>query len=78
MKIPQAHDDFPFVHISWGHIGTDLAVLDAAGRIFIFTNMYALGRMMMTRVSTIDQEDEMGAVVGMHWLSITPHQQRVR
>lgn len=76
LKIPQAHDDFPFVHISWGHIGTDLAVLDAAGRIFIFTNMYALGRMMMTRVSTIDQEDEMGAVVGMHWLSIIPHQQR--
>ena len=34
--------------------------------------------MMMTRVPTIDQEDEMGAVVGMHWLSIIPHQQRVR
>ncbi|OCL01533.1 hypothetical protein AOQ84DRAFT_443946 [Glonium stellatum] len=73
LKLPQAHEDFPFVHISWGHIGTDLAVLDAAGRIFVFTSIFALGRMVMTRAPAMDQEDEMGAVIGMHWLSIIPH-----
>ncbi|OCK74259.1 hypothetical protein K432DRAFT_430130 [Lepidopterella palustris CBS 459.81] len=76
LKNLPAHDEFPYVHISWAHIGTDLAVLDSAGRIYIFTNAFVLGRMNLTKTHVVDQEDEMAAVVGMHWLSIIPHQQK--
>jgi hypothetical protein len=77
LNIPPAQDEFPYIHIAWGHLGTDLVVIDTAGRVSIFTTIYALARMSPARGVLVDHEDEMGAVVGMHWLSLIPHQQKV-
>jgi mediator of RNA polymerase II transcription subunit 16, fungi type len=78
LAIPNFNEDLPITHLSWGHLGTDLAVVDSAGRTWIYTNHQAIGRMNVQRQPTSDLEDELGAVVGLHWLAIFPHQQKVR
>ncbi len=77
LKLPPLLDGSQLVHISWSSLGSDLIVVDAAGRVFIFTNGYALGRMQLTRASVVDQEDDLSGVVGMHWLPVFPLHQRV-
>lgn len=62
-------------------MGTDLAVVDNSGRISLFTNTFTfvLGRMQaMVKNSISEPESELSAVVGLHWLSIIPHFQKVR
>ncbi|KAF2088775.1 hypothetical protein K490DRAFT_63988 [Saccharata proteae CBS 121410] len=78
LQIPPVHDEFPLVHVSWGHLGVDLAILDAAGRVLIFTNNFALDRMHMTRDNVMDQEVETGTIVGLHWLPVFPQQAKYR
>ncbi|KAF2145598.1 uncharacterized protein K452DRAFT_264768 [Aplosporella prunicola CBS 121167] len=76
LPIHTVHDEFPIVHVSWGHLGVDLAVIDAAGRILIFTAEPALDRMRLSRDNFTDQETETGAIVGLHWLPVYPQQHR--
>ncbi|KAF2496127.1 hypothetical protein BU16DRAFT_508940 [Lophium mytilinum] len=76
LAIPAASDEFPYIHVAWGHLGTDLVVIDAAGRVSIYTTIYALARMKPSKTQFANHEDEMGAIVGMHWLSLIPHQQK--
>ena len=78
LKLPPNHEELQFVHLSWSSMGSDLVIVDAAGRILIYTNGYALGKMQLARPSMMDQHDELGAVVGLHWLLVFPVQQRVR
>ncbi|KAI9738670.1 MAG: mediator complex subunit [Cirrosporium novae-zelandiae] len=59
----------PLVHLSWNHSGTDFAAVDSYGRISIFVMNIAVKRYGLSRSSSLDQEDDMAALVGMFWLS---------
>lgn len=76
LEIPHGHDDLPFVHLSWSHLGNDLAVMNAAGHVMIFSCNMALDRMTYTRADASQPEAEMDAVVGLHWLAILPYEQK--
>jgi mediator of RNA polymerase II transcription subunit 16 len=65
-------------HLSWSHLGNDLAVTDDAGRVMVFSCAMALDRMHFTRAEVAQPESEIDAVVGMHWLAILPYAQKVR
>ncbi|KAL9621962.1 MAG: hypothetical protein Q9160_003624 [Pyrenula sp. 1 TL-2023] len=58
------------VHAQWNSTGTDLAVVDAAGRVAAFTITYtAVNAVNAVRSVVQDQEDDQGGVVGMMWLN---------
>ncbi|KAF2460799.1 mediator complex subunit 16-domain-containing protein [Lineolata rhizophorae] len=79
LEMPQLQDELQLVHVSWSHLGYDLAVVDSSGRVTIFTFSFSgvlLGKMNMTRTAVMDAEDEMGALVGLHWLPTFPHLQK--
>lgn len=58
------------VHLQWSPNGTDLAVVDAAGRVTtLLVTFTALNVLNVMRPLTLDQEDGLGAVVGMVWLN---------
>ncbi|KAH8731138.1 mediator complex, subunit Med16 [Phaeosphaeriaceae sp. PMI808] len=76
LKVPQGREEFPFVHLSWSHLGTDLAVMDAAGRVMVFSSAMALDRMQFIRAELAHPEAEVDGVVGMHWLGIIPYEAR--
>ena len=77
LEIPHHRDEYPYVHLSWSHLGNDIAIMDAAGHVIIFSCAMALDRMTYMRADTIQPEAEMDSVVGMHWLAILPYEQRV-
>lgn len=77
LEIPHGHYDHPFVHVSWSHLGHDLAVVDAAGHVLLFSPQSALDRMVSARVEVAHPEPEWDAVVGMHWLALLPYEQKV-
>lgn len=78
LEVPQGRDNFPFVHLSWSHLGNDLAVMDAAGRMLIFSCAMALDRMQYIKAELAHPEAEVDGVVGLHWLAIYPYEQKVR
>lgn len=77
LQIPSVHEEFPLVHVSWGHLGVDLAVVDAAGRILVYTAAQAADRMKLSREPFSDHESESNALVGLHWLPVAPQQVKV-
>ncbi|OJD37608.1 mediator of rna polymerase ii transcription subunit 16 [Diplodia corticola] len=74
LHIPSVHEEFPLVHVAWGHLGVDLAVVDAAGRILVYTAAQAADRMKLSREPFSDHESESNALVGLHWLPVAPQQ----
>ncbi|KAF2034910.1 hypothetical protein EK21DRAFT_97118 [Setomelanomma holmii] len=74
LEVPQGREEFPFVHLSWSHLGNDLAVMDAAGRVMVFSCAMALDRMHFIRAELAHPEAEVDSVVGMHWLAIHPYE----
>lgn len=78
LDIPSGHDEFPFVHLSWSHLGNDLAVMNSAGHVMIFSCAMLLDRMTLTRTNQAQSEADMDPVVGMHWLAMIPYEQKVR
>ncbi|KAF2743145.1 hypothetical protein M011DRAFT_411182 [Sporormia fimetaria CBS 119925] len=76
LEIPLQHNDFPYVHLSWSHLGNDLAVVDAAGRVLVFSCQGVMNRMALTRVNMSQTEAELDAVVGMNWLAMKPYEQK--
>ncbi|KAF2833269.1 hypothetical protein CC86DRAFT_365215, partial [Ophiobolus disseminans] len=74
LQVPRGRDEFPFVHLSWSHLGNDLAVMDAAGRVMVFSCAMALDRMTFIRADLAHPEAEVDGVVGMHWLAIHPYE----
>lgn len=77
LELPQGSEVFPLIHLSWSHLGNDLAIMDQAGRVMIFSCAMALDRMHFTRAEIAHPESEVDAVVGMHWLAILPYAQKV-
>lgn len=58
------------VHLSWNQTGSELAVVDMFGRISIFSILIAMNRFATSRSCVLDQEDDLGAIVGLSWLNI--------
>lgn len=67
-QLSAAVDKHRIVHLSWNPPGSDLAVVDIYGRIFIFTLTIAMNRITMTRRPPVDSEDDLNALVGLTWL----------
>lgn len=78
LEFPQGRDVFPLVHLSWSHLGNDLAVMDEVGRVMVFQCQMALDRLQFIRAELSHPESEADVVVGMHWLAILPYEQKVR
>lgn len=78
LEVPRGHEKFPFVHLSWSHLGNDLVAIDAAGRVLIFSCNMVLNRMQYIKAEPAHPENEADGVVGLHWLAILPYEQKVR
>ncbi|KAH6615244.1 mediator complex, subunit Med16 [Boeremia exigua] len=76
LEFPQGREHFPFVHLSWSHLGNDIAVVDAAGRVLNFSCVMALDRMHYIKAELAHPEAEADGVVGLHWLAIYPYEQK--
>ncbi|KAJ4367457.1 Mediator of RNA polymerase II transcription subunit 16 [Neocucurbitaria cava] len=76
LELPQGREIFPFTHLSWSHLGNDLAVMDEAGRVMVFTCAMALDRLQLIRAELAHPESEVDSVVGMHWLAMLPYEQK--
>ncbi|KAF2686468.1 hypothetical protein K458DRAFT_198476 [Lentithecium fluviatile CBS 122367] len=76
VEIPSGHNDYPFVHLSWSHLGNDLVIINSAGHVLVFSCAMALDRMSFMRAESGPPESDMDAVVGMHWLAILPYEQK--
>ncbi|XPS74919.1 Mediator of RNA polymerase II transcription subunit 16 [Ascochyta lentis] len=76
LDIPQGREHYPFVHLSWSHLGNDIAVIDAAGRVLNFSCAMALDRMQYIKAELAHPEAEADGVVGLHWLAIYPYEQK--
>jgi hypothetical protein len=77
LDLPQHHDEFRLTHLSWSHLGNDLAVVNEAGHVMIFSCAMVLDRMNFMRTELSQSDSEGDGVVGMHWLAIYPYEQKV-
>ncbi|KAL2067489.1 hypothetical protein VTL71DRAFT_1914 [Oculimacula yallundae] len=64
-----ALDGGPLKHISWSPTGSDLAVIDAAGRVTILAIFSALNKPGLSRACQNDPVDDLHGVVGCYWLN---------
>ncbi|KAI5865169.1 RNA polymerase II mediator complex subunit Sin4 [Durotheca rogersii] len=62
----------PLVHLTWGPVLSELAVIDAVGRVAILNFSANLNRPLMPRRWDADPIDDLHAVVGTYWLPNMP------
>lgn len=63
----------PLVHLSWSSTSIpELAIIDAVGRVALLTFSIALNRPYFFRKWDADPLDDLNAIVGCYWLSLTP------
>lgn len=68
----------PLVHVIWGPVNSELAIIDAAGRVLIANFSGNLNRPTVTRVWDGDSVDDAQAIVGTYWLqNLQPTKSRV-
>lgn len=68
-----AQDGIPLKHLSWSPTGSDLAVIDASGRVTILDIFSSLNKPSLKRSCQLDDPaDDLHAVVGCHWLNVAP------
>lgn len=68
----------PLVHLVWANTSSpDLAIIDAVGRVSIVSFSISLNHPFLQRKWDTDPVDDVHAVVGAYWLSITPSNQQV-
>ncbi|KAI9759075.1 MAG: mediator complex subunit [Chaenotheca gracillima] len=68
-QVQAIHESQPLAHISWNQAGSELAVVDVLGRLSIFSIFIAINRLISSRSGLVDQPDDLGAIVGLKWLS---------
>ncbi|KAN0117358.1 mediator of RNA polymerase-like protein II transcription subunit 16 [Hyaloscypha variabilis] len=68
-----ALDGGPLKHLSWSPTGSDLAVIDAAGRITILAVFSSLNKPSLSRTCGGDPADDLHGIVGCYWLNIAPY-----
>jgi hypothetical protein len=66
------------VHLAWNYVGSELAVVDSCGRIFVFQNHSSMGRMHLLRSGANDPDNELHALAALHWLPVAPYLETVR
>ncbi|QSZ30359.1 hypothetical protein DSL72_004882 [Monilinia vaccinii-corymbosi] len=71
-------DGGPLKHLSWSPTGSELAVIDSAGRIIILQIFSSLNKPMMCRPCSPDAADDLNAVVGCFWLNLGPVPNRLQ
>lgn len=64
--------DVPLKHLVWNPQGSELAVIDSAGRITIVSLFNSLNRPTMSKNSRDDPVDDLQRVVGCYWLNLAP------
>ncbi|KAI0445978.1 RNA polymerase II mediator complex subunit Sin4 [Xylaria telfairii] len=62
----------PIVHLSWGPASSELAVIDAVGRVFLLNFNSDLNRPMISRRWDTDPIDDLHTIVGTYWLNQLP------
>ncbi|EED24095.1 RNA polymerase II Mediator complex subunit Sin4, putative [Talaromyces stipitatus ATCC 10500] len=68
-QIAQLHLGQQLLHLCWNETGSDLAVLDASGRISILSIPTALNNLAISRQTVVDPPDDGAQVVGMMWMN---------
>lgn len=68
-----AMDGGPLKHLSWSPTGSDLAVIDAAGRITILAIFSSVNKPSLSRACQPDPADDLHGIVGCYWLNIAPY-----
>lgn len=66
----ESGDGGPIKHLSWGPTGSDLAAIDAAGRVAILSVFSSLNKVNLSRIGQMDPADDLHAVVGSYWLNL--------
>lgn len=64
--------DVPLKHLVWNPLGSDLAVIDSAGRVAILSLFNSLNRPTMSKSCREDPADDLQRVVGCYWLNLAP------
>ncbi|KAG9239485.1 mediator of RNA polymeras-like protein II transcription subunit 16 [Amylocarpus encephaloides] len=72
--LTQNSDGGPLKHICWSSSGSELAVIDTAGRVNILSLFASLNKPTLHRHCQIDPIDELCGVVGCYWLTPAPYQ----
>lgn len=67
--VTEAHGGHTLTHLSWNETGSELAVVDASGRVSVFSISIALNSIVTHRQAIIDSADDGSQVVGMMWLN---------
>jgi mediator of RNA polymerase II transcription subunit 16 len=62
-------DGGPLKHICWSPTGSELAVIDAAGRVTILSIFSSLNKPTLSRHCQGDPADDLHGVVGCYWLN---------
>ncbi|KAI2621233.1 RNA polymerase II mediator complex subunit Sin4 [Hypoxylon sp. NC1633] len=60
----------PLVHLCWGPSNSELAVVDAGGRVFMLSFSANLNRPSLLRKWDADSSDDLQAIVGTYWLHV--------
>lgn len=68
-QIAQLHLGQQLLHLCWNETGSDLAVLDASGRISILSIPAALNSLGISRQTVVDPPDDGAQIVGMMWMN---------
>lgn len=63
-----AQDNARFTHLDWSSSGNDLVVTDQNGRLYVYVMAFALNRLMPNPLQYTVPQDDLSAVVGLHWL----------
>lgn len=59
----------PIVHLSWGPASSELAVVDAGGRVLLLNFSTDLNRPVISRRWDGDVIDDLHTIVGTYWLN---------
>ncbi|KAI0432615.1 RNA polymerase II mediator complex subunit Sin4 [Xylaria sp. FL1042] len=66
----------PIVHLSWGPASSELAVIDAVGRVLLLNFNSDLNRPLISRRWDGDTVDDLQTIVGTYWLNPLPANSR--
>ncbi|GAP84915.2 putative mediator of RNA polymerase ii transcription subunit 16 [Rosellinia necatrix] len=66
----------PIVHLSWGPANSELAVIDAVGRVLLLNFNSDLNRPLVSRPWEGDAVDDLHTIVGTYWLNQLPANSR--